>query len=92
MKHTASKRPDQLLVTTQGIRGGKSHTNKQGNCRIIVKKGYNEPENSIWVDVYNGSGLTYQPAETAMINISFADGTQWNGNFEQLKTKLTTSK
>lgn len=84
----ASMRPDQMLVTTQGVKGGKTHTNKQGNCRIIVKKGFNEPENSIWVDVFTGIGNTYRPAETATINISFADGKQWNGTFEELKRKL----
>lgn len=79
MEKNASMRKDQLLVTTQGIRGGKTHTNRQGNCRIIAKKGYNEPENYIWIDV---------PKEEALINITFADGHQWNGHFNDLQKKL----
>lgn len=91
MKNSASMRPDHLLVTTQGIRGGKYHSNIQGNCRIKVTKGFNEPENSIWVDVFEGSGHTYQQADTAKINISFADGKQWDGTFEQLKKLMFKS-
>lgn len=83
----ALMRPDQLLVTTQGIRAGKTHTNRQGSCRMIVKKGFNEPENSIWLDVFTGIGEV-RPAETASINISFADGKQWNGDFSKLQKRL----
>lgn len=81
----ASMRPDLLLVTTQGVKGGRPHTNMQGSCRIKVQKGFNEPENSIWVDVFEGVGHTYNRAETAKINISFADGKEWNGTFDELK-------
>lgn len=88
MKQTASKRPDQLLVTTQGVRGGKLHTNQQGQVSVRVNKGYSFPEDSITVDVFKGLGHTYERAETANINISFADGTQWNGNFAALQNKL----
>lgn len=45
-------RPDLLLVTTQGVRGGKHHSNLQGQCKIKITKGFNEPENSITVDVF----------------------------------------
>lgn len=81
-------RPDILLVATQGVRGGKIHSNIQGNCRIKVTKGYNEPANTIWVDVFEGAGHTYKQAEKAKINVSFADGKQWDGNFDSLKDKL----
>lgn len=81
-------RPDLLLVTTQGRQGKKKHTNQQGQCLISVSKGYNEPCNEILVDVFKGLGHTYEPAETALINISFADGKQFNGTFDQLKEKL----
>jgi hypothetical protein len=84
----ASMRPDQMLVTVQGVRGGKTHTNKQGSCRIIVKKGFNEPENYIWVDVFSGRGAEYKAAANATISISFKDGTEWNGSFEDLQKKL----
>lgn len=85
-------RPDQLLVITQGVRGGKHHSNLQGQVKAVVKKGYNESENSITIDVFKGSGHTYEPTETAKINISFADSKEWNGNFENLKDKIFSSK
>jgi len=81
-------RPDLLLVTTQGVRGGKHHSNLQGQCKMKVCKGYCEPENSITIDVFEGLGHTYSPAETAKINISFDNGKEWNGTFEQLKAIL----
>lgn len=88
MKKEALKRPDQLLVITQGTRGGKQHSNLQGQIKAVVKKGYNEPENSITIDVFTGTAENYKPAETALINISFSDQTEWNGNFEQLRHGL----
>jgi len=91
MKNSASMRPDILLVTTQGVKGGKHHTNRQGQCRIAVAKGYNEPVNAITVDAFKGMGHSYEPAETALINISFADGTQFNGTFDSLQ-KIVAAK
>jgi len=88
MKNSASMRPDQLLVITQGVRGGKHHSNLQGQCKLKVTKGFNEPESSITVDVYEGLGYNYKPSETAKVNISFSDGTEWNGTFEQLQKSL----
>lgn len=79
MEKNASMRKDQLLVTTQGIRGGKTHTNRQGNCRVIAKKGYNEPEDYIWIDV---------PKEKALLNVTFASGQQWNGHFADMEKLL----
>jgi hypothetical protein len=87
-KETATKRSDILLVTTQGVRGGKHHSNIQGQCKLKVTKGFNEPENSITIDAFEGLGHTYQPAETAKINIQFANGKEWNGNFEDLQKAL----
>lgn len=88
MKNSASMRPDLLLVTTQCIKGGKTHTNRQRNCRMSVSKGFNEPTNSIWLDVYTGIGNTYSQAENALINVSFSDGQEWNGTFAELREKL----
>ncbi len=48
------------------------------------QKGFNEPANSIDIDGL-GSGVL---RETALINVTFADGTIWSGNFETLKIKL----
>lgn len=88
MKNSASMRPDLLLVTTQGVRGGKHHSNSQGQAKFKVCKGYNEPENSITVDVFEGLGHSYKQAETAKVNISFADGSQFNGTFDELKKAI----
>lgn len=82
------RRPDILQVSAQGIRGGKFTTAIKGQAKLIVCKGYNEPDNSVTIDTYQGSGHNYRPAETALINITFADGQQFNGTFEQLKAKL----
>lgn len=89
MQNSASMRPDLMLVTTQGIQGKKSHTNRQGNCRIVTQKGFNEPTNSILVDVYKGSGRNYEQCENAMINITFKSGKEFNGTFEQLEILIT---
>lgn len=89
MQNSASMRPDSMLVTVQGVRGGKTHTNRQGSCRIVTTKGYNEPTNTIWVDVFKGSGKNYEPAENASINITFKSGKEFNGTFEQLETLIT---
>jgi hypothetical protein len=88
MKNLASMRPDLLLITTQGVKGKKYHSNLQGSCRMKVSKGYNEPEDSICLDVFEGFGNTYNHAETAKINICFSDGKEWNGNFEKLQKAL----
>lgn len=81
-------RHDKLVTTTQGIRGNKKHSNVQGMTRLSVSKGFNEPENVIIVDTYKGYEKSYQPRETAIVDISFADGKQFSGTFDELKDKL----
>ena len=88
MNNSETTRKDELLVITQGVRGGKMHSNLQGQARLKVTKGFNEPENSITIDVFEGLGHSYNRADTAKINIQFSDGTEWNGNFDKLKKAL----
>jgi len=82
-------RTDEMLVTTQGVQGKKKHTNLQGMVSIAVLKGFNEPENRITVDCFKGLGHSYQRRETALINITFADGKEWNGTFADLQKDLS---
>jgi hypothetical protein len=81
-------RTDQLLVTTQGVRGGKQHTNKQGRVRASALKGFNEPENSIEIDAFSGYAGNYQPREEVLLCIKFRDGKEFNGTFADLHSKL----
>ncbi len=89
MSNSASMRPDLLLVTTRGVKGGKLHSNPQGCAKLKVLKGYNEPENSISIDVFKGSGFSYAPRETALINITFSNGGEWYGTFDELQKALS---
>lgn len=81
-------RPDLLQVTSRGTRGGQAKTEIKGDCLITVTKGFNEPENYIYIDAYTGSGSTYTPRQTALLNIKLSNGVIWTGTFEQLSEKL----
>lgn len=81
-------RNDLLVTTTQGIRGGKHHSNQQGQATILVSKGYNEPKDTITVDCFRGLGHTYEPREKALITIECSDGLFWSGTFDDLKSAL----
>ncbi len=82
-------RTDKLLVETQGIRLGKKHSNIQGNAKLIVTKGFNEPTDVIQIDTVYGYPGNVSPMQAAVINLTFADGKQWSGTFEVLQRALS---
>ena len=73
-----------ILVTTQGISGGKRKCSRHGCVNIETMD-----ENVIIVDAYRGQGRDYKEREEEEITIIFSDKTQWTGTFRQLNEQLT---
>lgn len=77
-------RKDNLQVITKGTRhDSKQHLNVQGSVTAKVSKGFNDPSNSITVEVISGL-KNIERREEALINIEFSDGTEWTGTFDKL--------
>lgn len=81
-------RQDILQVKKQGVKGMKTHVSVEGKAALIVSKGYNEPENIITVDTFEGLGRTYHKRDTAIIEIVFSNSQIWTGTFDELKNSL----
>lgn len=81
---------NELRVTTQGIRGGKNKHESKGYAMLSIRSNreVSSEDCSITVDMFTGSGKTYQEREKALINISFPGGATWSGTAEDLKQKL----
>jgi len=81
---------DVLIVQTQGVKGGKWHSNRQG--QVVIKVGKNATMlptcNKITVDGYSGLGPNYQQRENALIDIDFASGATFTGTFDKLEQKI----
>jgi alkyl hydroperoxide reductase subunit AhpC len=80
-----------LQVSTQGITGGKTKTERKGWAMLSFKQKEYSPMAQISVDTFEGSGNTYKERDSALITISFHDGEQstWSGNIDELKEILS---
>ena len=77
-------RNEHMVVFSQGVSGKGGQSRKQGRVRITTTKGYNEPANTIEVDVLAGTRGSYKKREEALLSIEFKDGTSFNGTFAEL--------
>lgn len=89
-------RQDKLIISTMSKFGRYSAKKIGGMAYLTVTKGFNEPSNQIAIEVDHTTGtgpfLGKQSRETALINITFADGSIWSGNFDSLKKALVPGK
>jgi hypothetical protein len=85
-------RPDLLQVSTTSRRGKSSPRFLMGAAYLTVTKGFNESFDQIAIEVEHSTGSgafhTKHERETALINITFADGSIWSGTFAELQHKL----
>lgn len=80
-----NKRPDIAELSFKSRRGTYSKRQLVASAYLTVTKGFNEPYNQIAVQACDDDR---KPRETALINITFADGTIWSGTFEKLQLAL----
>jgi hypothetical protein len=80
-----------LAVTTQGVKGGKKHTNILGSvcCRLL--NDYNGESKEITIDNYKGFNDTYQQRDEPLIQID-AKQFVWTGSFDDLTNIITFAR
>lgn len=80
-------RPDTLQVVIKSDKALAPRVRKvNGTVRLVVTKAFNEPVNEIAIEnTYRVPVDGEKMRETALVNITFADGSQFTGNFDELK-------
>jgi len=77
-----------LIVVTQGIKGNKMHSNRQGMGILRLFDFINGCKEEMAIDCYSGLGNSYKERDIPLINITFEDGSVWSGSFSDLKQSL----
>jgi hypothetical protein len=87
-------RPDILQVVIKSDRALAPRVRKvNGTVRLVVTKAFNEPVNEIAIEnTYREPVNGEKMRETALVNITFADGSQFTGDFDELKRALEANK
>ena len=79
----------EIIVRTQGIKGGRAKFDKKGSATIcITDRGQTMSDLVIDADSFTGSGATYKRREKTLINIDFENTPIFNGTIEELVAKL----
>lgn len=89
-------KPDLLRVTGRSRDGKYFEVKNIGVLYANVTKGQNTPTHQIAIEVDHNTGVgafkQKHEIENALINITFADGSMWSGNFDSLKKALVPGK
>jgi hypothetical protein len=87
-------RPDTLQVVIKSDRTLAPRVRKvNGTVRLVVTKAFNEPVNEIAIEnTYRVPVNGEKMRETALVNITFADGSQFTGNFDELKRAVDANR
>lgn len=80
-----------MKVVYRNVKGGAPKTIKVGYADITISD-YCQPETSVIVDEYKGSGANYEKREQPLLYVTLNGEQLFNGTLVELKRLLTPNK